>query len=96
MFFKHKNKVQNIKNGSLVSIKVPIDNDKSYYVVLNQIISVNCLTEKDHFDDAGMTGIVWGMDENYNVKDEVYLRIWNPELEKFTVIAEKYLVKIND
>ena len=77
-------------------IKEPIENDKSYYIVLNQITENNSLTEKDNFDDSDMMGIVWGIDENHNVKDEIYLRLWNHELEKFTVIAEKYLVKIND
>jgi hypothetical protein len=96
MFFKQKLKIQNIKNGSLVMIKEPIENDKSYYVVLNQITENNSLTEEDNFDDSGMTGIVWGIDENYNIKDEIYLRLWNHELKKFIVIAEKYLVKIND
>lgn len=96
MFFNRKQKIQSIENGSLVMIKQPILNDKSYYVVLCQITNNDCLTQKDNFDDSGMTGIVWGIDENYNLKNEIYLRLWNPELEKFTVISEKYLVKIDD
>lgn len=98
MFFKKRKIVQKQKigDGSLVKIKEQLKDDKSYYIVLNQINENNKITEKDYFDDSGSVGIVWGLTEDDIIDKEIHLRLWNHELKKFIIIAEKYLEKINE
>lgn len=41
----------------------------------------------------GMCGIVWGIDDSRE-KNEVYLRLWNPDLKNNCIIVQSYVEKI--
>lgn len=98
MFFKRPQKVQNIKNGSLVKIKNDfcIKDDRDYYVVLNRVFNFKELNDDDEFDDGNLLGLIWGMNEKKEIEKDVHLRLWNHQLKKFLVIGQNYLELIND
>jgi len=98
MFFKNKSpeKTRRFISGDLVEIEKEssLPNDKLFYVVINYIESANSLTNKDSVDDYNMIGIVWGLSFQDLLNDELHLRLWNPELKNFYIVAEKYCKKI--
>ena len=102
MFFKffknEKNDELCIKEGSLVKIKdsAAVKDDKSYFIVINHIKDEH-LNLNDQFDDCGMVGIIWGVNEDFyleEMKRELHLRLWNPELDKFLILSEKYVEEL--
>ena len=92
-FFENKNKnvQKNIEIGCLVKIKnsASISGDKSYFIVINHIKDEH-LSLNDQFDDCGMVGIIWGVNEDFyleEMKRELHFRLWNPELYKFLILS---------
>jgi len=82
------------KEGDLVKIKNPISfNDKQYFIVLSSILPNEDLLKTDKINDMGMCGIVWGIDDSRE-KNEVYLRLWNPNLKNNCIIVQSYVEKI--
>lgn len=93
-FFK-KNKP--IESGKLVKFKnksMIKSLDKDYYIVINYIPNKNFLNENDELDDMNMVGVVWGINDEEIIKSEIHLRLWNPMLNKFIIVSQKYLEEI--
>ncbi len=104
MFFKffgnkkNKNVEKNIEIGSLVKIKdsTSVNGDKPYYILINYVKDQH-LNLNDEIDDVNMIGIIWGINEDFyleQMKKELHLRLWNPELDKFLILSQNFVEQL--
>lgn len=94
MLFRKLKRTELFSKGDLVKVEKvsSLPNDKDYYIVIDYVYSH--LNEEDELDQNSMFGIVWGLTEKDIIQNELHVRLWNDQLKKYYIIAEKYLQKI--